>query len=197
MGGGLLGALRGAAKPVYLIVVATGRTDGEFPLRGYAGPSGRLDVAARTYLSILEDEFTLAALLLGPPGPPKMLLAPSKCRGSRVSGERGFMLQARLALKAQDSCFEAYELGSGVEGVDIASSLGPLVYLREGGSDVAEALSSVMDASVIAMGGHVDPPPEVDSRLRSRAKAVVSLGPQSFHSDHVAAFVSWLRTAFK
>jgi len=180
------------------VVVARGRSDGEFPLRGYAGPSGRLDVAARTYMSILEDHFTLAALLLGPPGPPRMLLAPSRCRGVAVSSERGFMLHARLALKGEGKpCFSAHDLSSGVEGVEAAAAAGRLVYLREGGADVSEEAGALADAEVIAMGGHVDPPPEIDARLRAAAYRVVSVSPLSYHTDHVAAFVSWLRLLLK
>ena len=188
--------MRQALKPIYLVVAAKGRTDGSFPLRGYAGPSGRLDVAARTYLSILEDNYTVAVLLLGPPGPPKLLLAPSPCRGSKVGSERGFMLQASLALRGEDSCFEAYELSNGVEGVRVLASAGRIVYLSEEGSSSDESLQSLLSADVIAMGGHVDPPYDVHARLKASASAVVSLAPLSFHTDHVAAYVSWLRLTF-
>lgn len=174
---------------VYIVILPKARTTGDYPERGYAGPSGRLDVAARAYQAIL-DGGGLLSLLLGGPGLPVALYSPPSCKEAR--SEKGFMIEAKKALKGFRSCFTATRLDSPID-VFKAMKGRPLVYLVEGGEDISRAPEILTENPAFVLGGHVDPPEWLDSWLRKNSSRLVSIGPRSLQTDHVVFFVSWLR----
>lgn len=174
---------------LYIVILPKARTTGDYPERGYAGPSGRLDVAARAYQAIL-DGGGLLSLLLGGPGLPVALYSPPDCKEAR--SERGFMIEAKRALKGYRSCFTATRLESPID-VFKAMKNRPLVYLIEGGEDVSRVPEILFENPAIVLGGHVDPPEWLDLWLRKHSSRLVSVGPRSLQADHVVFFVSWLR----
>ena len=180
--------------PVYVVISPTARTDGNYLAKGYAGPSGRLDVVARSYLAISESSFKFYALLLGPPRAPRILLAPSECR-SKVSSERSFMVEASKALRGLDSCFKVIEGGVETLSYILSKETSSVLLLREEGGDVSRHLRELCgDRPAFIAGSHIDPPEDVARYIERSLKPVkVSVGPLSLHTDHVFGYISLLR----
>ncbi|BAA79775.1 conserved hypothetical protein [Aeropyrum pernix K1] len=179
---------------LYVVISPTGRTDGNIPARGYAGPSGRLDVIARAYNAILEPNATLAALLMGGPLPPRLLIAPLSCKDI-VRSERSFMIEASRALRGRRSCFTVND-----EGVEALASLlrrfKPRILLAEKGGDISSHWGEMCSSSpTFIAGSHLDPPHGLIKHLERSLGGFlrVSVGPLSLHTDHVFLLVSALR----
>ncbi|MCX8195748.1 MAG: hypothetical protein N3F67_01495 [Acidilobaceae archaeon] len=176
----------------YVIVSPTGATK-PFALRGYAGSSGRLDVVARCIIaSSIEPSAAVYALLLGPPNPPKLLVAPAGC----CAGLRELELMADMS--------RALKRGEGewlhVRDQGLEELLGwlsrdhEIVLLEERGKNALLYRELVLGRKAMFLGSHLDMPPEALSLVRRYAKASVSVGPRSLHADHVVAFLAWLRS---
>ncbi len=191
---GLREALR-SSPAAFLIVSPTGRTSPDnIPLRGYAGPSGRLDVVARAFEAVVEDKALAVAVLLGPPEPPVTVVADSRCR-ARLGGERGFIQWYLKALTGGSGCPQVFR-GVGLRDVlSLASRSHRIVYLREGGVDVMEgkALETVCSKALFVLGSHLDIPPGEERVVRSYSDLEVSLGPVSYHTEHAVAFIEAIR----
>lgn len=187
-------ALR-SSTAVFLIVSPTGRTSPDnIPPRGYAGPSGRLDVVARAFEAVVEDGALAAAVLLGPPEPPITVIADTGCR-ARLRGERGFIEGYLRALRSESSCPRVFR-GVGLRDVlSLASRTHRIVYLREGGVDVMEGrvLEAICSKALFVLGSHIDIPPGEESVVRSYTDLEISLGPISYHTEHAIAFIEALR----
>ncbi|BAN90031.1 hypothetical protein [Aeropyrum camini] len=179
---------------LYVVISPTARADGIYPIRGYAGPSGRLDVVARAYLAVLESNAVLAALLMSGALSPRLLIAPASCR-DRVRSERSFMVEASRALRGRPSCFIVED--GGVEALIFTlKKFKPRILLSERGRDVSLHLDEVCSSTpAFIAGSHVDPPRELLERLeRSLGGFIrVSVGPLSLHTDHVFLLLSALR----
>ncbi|MEB2835770.1 MAG: hypothetical protein GSR80_001299 [Desulfurococcales archaeon] len=185
------------ATGVYVVVSPTARTAPDWPARGYAGPSGRLDVLARAALAAVEAEpgSVFAGVLLGPPRPPGILLVSRACIAGAAS-ERGVMEVFRRLLSGKriggcEALWEPperlfHELGR----------RGYRVYiLEEGGVDVSRVPGALEAGAAFVAGAHLDVPPEVLSAARRYSQARVSVGPRSLLVSHVIAFLGVARTA--
>ncbi len=193
MAGSLKAALESSVS-AFLVVSATARTSPEgIPLRGYAGPSGRLDVVARAFEAVVERDSLALALLLGPPNPPLLVAASWECRAG-LGGERGFVRAFAEAFRGR-GCLQLYPGVSLRDLLSMASRRMRVVLLSEGGVDVGsrEALEALCSRALFILGSHVDMPQAEEEVARSYADAVVSVGPLSYHTEHVIAFIETLR----
>lgn len=181
---------------VYWIISPTAVTTHRFPLRGYAGHSGRLDVIVRTaqaLYGVSQGEALLLATLLGPPRPPLTLAYTGECMQPAMS-ERALaaVTQRVLAGRRVSSCI-AFE--AGVE--DVLSLIKirglKLVLLKEGGLDLSRASWVLSGKAAYVAGAHVDIPGDIERLLVRYSNAVVSLGPVSLLTSHAIAFVAWAR----
>jgi tRNA pseudouridine-54 N-methylase len=185
-----------ASNPLFIVVSATARTSPDIPLRGYAGPSGRLDVVARAFEAIAEEGGLGVGVLLGPPSPPVTVTAGKRCI-EEVGGERGFVRAYREALLGGATCLRAYR-GVGLRDVlSIASRSHTVIILSEEGLDVGDpgALEAVRGRAAFVLGSHVDMPPEEERVASAYARLRVSVGPLSYHTEHVIAFIEAVRLA--
>ncbi len=178
---------------VYIVISPTARTDASWPPRGYAGPSGRLDVLARAALAALtiEPEALFAGVLLGPPRPPITLLLDQGCL---APSERGVMEVFRSLLlgRRRGSCtalpWSAERL------LHQARRAGFRLYvLSEGGVDIAEVPGVLDRGAAFLAGAHLDPPTDVVRAARGLGAVEVSVGPLSLLTSHVLAYLATLR----
>ncbi len=189
--------LLASATALYIVVSPTARTDASWPPRGYAGPSGRLDVVARAAVASLSIEraAAFAGLLLGPPRPPVAVLASGECVEA-AGGERGVMEAFRRLLMGRrvGGCMA---LPWGAERLlHEARRLGFRVYtLEEGGADVSRVPGALRGRAAFLAGAHLDPPPGVLALARRLSEARVSVGPRSLLTSHVLAFLAALRVS--
>ena len=189
--------LLGGATGVYVVVSPTARTAPDWPAKGYAGPSGRLDVLARAALAAVEVEpgSVFAGVLLGPPRPPRILLVTRACLAGAAS-ERGVMEVFRrlLASRGVRGCGA---LGEPPE--RLFHELGRRGYriyiLEEGGADVSGVPGALEAGAAFVAGAHLDVPPEVLSAASRYSQARVSVGPRSLLVSHVIAFLGAVRAA--
>ena len=186
----LLGLLKGS-EASYMVVSHTARTDDKFPLRGYAGPSGRLDVIARSLVAAsLTRGSVFIASLLGPPDPPKLLVF----RGCGIASERAAMLEIRKLLGGRGS-------GCGLlldcwpeEAIAAAKRAGyRVVVLDEGGADISRVRAALEGKALFVLGPHVDPPRDLWRKIIRLSDYVVSIGPVSLHTSHVILYLAWAR----
>ncbi|MEN2999583.1 MAG: hypothetical protein ABDH61_03315 [Acidilobaceae archaeon] len=176
----------------YVIVSSTGVTR-PFSLRGYAGASGRLDVIARSILALsLEPSSLLYALLLGPPGPPKVIVAPPSCCIGLTELE--IMAEISRALKRGEGDWVQVREQGAEELLYQLSKQYELVLLEERGRNALKERWLIAGRKAMILGSHVDMPPEVLALARRYARASISVGPRSLHADHVIAFLAWLRS---
>ena len=180
------------ARHAFIVVSPTARTDTSYPLRGYAGASGRIDVVAVSMIasSSLEDSMFMG-VLLGPPSPPLTIFTTPGCRPPK--SERGAVSWIRVAVaKGSYECLRTARIGL----LDAASMLVRegfrLVVLSEDGIDFPKA-QILGGKTAFILGSHVDIPEHLMSELYSVARPVkASVGPRSLHSSHVILLVSWL-----
>jgi tRNA (pseudouridine54-N1)-methyltransferase len=188
----------GNADTIYIVISPTARTKGDFPSRGYAGHSGRLDVVARAAASALyfDEKTAFVAVLLGPPEPPKTLVITRRCLSASELGERTIMNLFRRLLKrgSHRGCL-ALDLGIS-EVLYIISKLEfETIYLHEGGDDVEEVIDVVIRGrKAFVLGSHVDIPKDYEIIVRKYAMRTVSVGPKSLLTSHVILYLSLIRT---
>jgi len=167
---------------LYIIVSQTARTLPLWPPRGYAGPSGRLDVIARAFLAVQEGSQALA-ILLGPPEPPKTLhYDPARCK---LRSERHAMQEIARALLGRHTCLRPDPRSPEQILHDEAKKRG-LILLHENGDP-----DPPPPGSAYLLGAHIDPPEDIMGRARRLSRATVRIGPYKYHTSHVIAYVEW------
>lgn len=170
---------------VYIIYSPTAVTTPEYPSKGYAGPTGRLDVLARAALAVEPGSL----LILVPAGPPRgeTLLAydPASCR---ITSERQAMEELRRALAGRGDCVSLIDY-SFERVLFLASKTHELVYLREDGDPGPHRARG----RTYVLGSHVDLPAEVEAMVLRYAGSVESIGVRSYHTSHVIAYLEWTR----
>ena len=171
---------------IYIIISPTARTDGKIPHKGYAGPTGRLDEIARDILSLRNKESLLIASLLGPPNPPKTLLyQSSKCN---LVSERQVISEIRRAFNDKSECIRILS----VDPQDLLSIIKKqgyrIVLLTETGS---ERIPIHAEKIAYLMGSHVDIPDELLKVLEKYVEIKASIGPLSYQTSQVIAYLEW------
>ncbi|MEM1927614.1 MAG: hypothetical protein QXS85_02620 [Acidilobaceae archaeon] len=176
---------------IYCVVSPTATTS-PFKPRGYASSAGRIDIVARCMyvLSAFSGRVCFMGALLGPPSPPKLVLDTKP----RYSSEREAAVELSRALKRGGSG-SILVLEESIEKVLLeAKRLGfALTLLREDGVSVLENLSLIEGRRLFLLGSQVDIPEHIESYAISLGASVVSVGPVSLHTEHVIAFIEWLR----
>ncbi len=176
---GLVGVLEGflgGARVVWL-VFTRGRAWYRGGVRGWAGASGRLDVAARVYIAAcggLGDCVLVVEML----GPGILLL-----RGGGLGDERsiGSWMLRCLAGRGEDCVFIPGVDAREVLGVALGLGFRPLLLSEE--CSVSWRVS--LGGRVVLLGGSVDPP----GWVRRVSGECVSVGPGSYLASSVAAFL--------
>ena len=183
------------ASALYIVVSPTARTSPDWPARGYAGPSGRLDVVARALAAALTAEPTAAAagVLLGPPRPPVTVIVDSTCV-EPGSWEREVMnlIRGLLLGRPRGRCEAIRE---GLEWLLLrARRLGFRVYLlSEGGRDLACLPGVTRGRAAFVAGAHLDLPRGELAVAKRYSAAEVSVGPKSLLTSQVFAFLGLAR----
>lgn len=174
-------------KNIYIIVSSTGRTQPTWPLKGYAGPSGRLDVIARSMTTIRKPS-ELYAILLGPPTPPLVLrYTPSGCI---LSTEKQAMIEIARAMLGKSSCITVEDVEPEQLIMQLSKNKG-LILLSEEGKRTGKPPSG----KAFLLGAHIDPPRRYKDMGARLAEDVISIGPLSYHTSHVIAYLEWARLA--
>ncbi len=183
---------------IYLMISPTARTSPDFPLRGYAGPSGRLDVIARSITTLLslpkfEDELFLS-VLLGPPKPPKALFVTRSCVSGRPSEKSLMEIFRKLLLVNEYKGCLALSLSPEEVITIIKRNEFKLIYLYEKGEDISDNLNLITDKKVAFItGSHVDLPEDLNRFLKKVKAKEISLGPKSLLLSHALFYVHYLR----
>lgn len=185
-------------KRTFVIVSPTAITSPNFPSRGIAGSTGRLDVIARSILSILKfsinkrRNMVLKALLLGPPNPPLLL----EVYGGLVKEEYTNELEVVEAIR---KTMRGLQLdGFYVRRVSFKKLLGEVIdehervyYLREDGEIFTSGIKPAKTVAFI-LGSHVDIPREYEEIIDRMGIRRVSLGSISYLTSQCIVIVNWL-----
>jgi len=170
------------ANNLYIIISPTARTLPTWPPKGYAGPSGRLDVIARSFLA-LQSGSEAYAILLGPPDPPKTIYYnPSSCT---LKSERQAMMEIARALLGRGRCVSLVDKMPERILYEAAKERGLTLLEEEGRS------GGPRPGSAYLLGAHVDPPEDIMRVARRLAVERLSIGPYSYHTSHVIAYIEW------
>ena len=173
---------------IYIIVSPTARTDTDYPLRGYAGPSGRIDEIARSMVSIARGKSLLIAVLLGPPNPPVTIVYGYR-EGCMFSGEREAIQHIRKSMQGKSRCIERHDIGVR-DVVSIISRAGfETILLAEDGEDISE-LPRIKPRAYL-LGAQIDIPEHIINDIGNYIDAKASIGPLSYQSSQVIAYLEW------
>lgn len=180
----------------FLLVAHDARTDGDFPLDDMPGRGGRLDLVARCVVASLlvshgvRRDAEFAAVLLGPPRPPRTV----RFVGAEIKGlnpdERstGALLRKALAVEglAERTVHSGVLVaGQGLE--DLLAEDAPVFVLDESGLDL-RTVDVGPDATFIISDHRDLTEPERDV-LNARGAQRVSVGPRSLQADQVITVV--------
>lgn len=178
----------------FLVIGRSARTDGDFSLKDIPGTSGRIDVLVRCVTTGLllsngiRRDTIVYVLLMGPPGPPKLLrfdgatikhLNPDERSGasliqaaSRLPVAPGGWLEASPGIAVAVADREV--AGREFAGLDA-------VLLAESGDQKV----SFSDSSFLfILGGHSDPDEADLEQIGVKNPGTMSVGPLSLHADH-------------
>ncbi len=184
---------------IYVVISKTARTVPDFPIRGYAGPSGRLDVIARSVASLFsvskKGRDLFIAVLLGKPYPPKFFLIDKKCIEKNVS-EKSIMRLLRILLSKPEykGCKNFY-VNSLKELFNIINELNfRLILLEESGTDIEEFVDLLnKDKIAFILGSHVDIPDYIKEVIKKLGAISVSIEAKSLLTSHVILYIAYLR----
>jgi tRNA (pseudouridine54-N1)-methyltransferase len=187
-----------AFDSIYVIISPTAKTSPEFPLRGYAGPSGRLDVVARAVAALFSllrfENDCVIPILLGPPNPPKTLVIRRNCING-IPSERAIMNLLRLLL-LKGSYRECLALNYDVERVlfSIKKNKFKVIYLSENGDDLEDHLDMIISRKVaFILGSHIDIPQSLEKQITKVTDKIIRVERKSLLTSHVILFISYLR----
>ena len=184
----------------FVVVGHKAVTSSNFTLNDLCGAAGRLDILCRCVNSAfflshdMRRDTELFLVLRGEPDPPRTI----RLVGSELKylnpDERSTGALIKKALENYSGRVEErstpgiYISKRGFEEVigELASK-GKLVRLDEAGEDIAAA---GLDGELIfVLGDHIDLDDEEKKILEDNDAALVSLGPESLHSDHCITLV--------
>ena len=179
---------------IYIIISPTARTDFQYPAKGYAGPSGRIDEIARSILSLTRPSSLIIAILMGPPNPPVTIIYYRKPSCIFMS-EREVVYSIRKAPK--DSTCIRIEYISARDIVSLLAGMGyKIMLLSEQGVDISE-LKPKMPRLAFLLGAHVDIPKHIIEDVEGYIVNRVSIGPLSYQASQVIAYLEWEAEACK
>ena len=183
----------------FLIVSPTAITSPNFPLKGIAGSTGRLDVIARAILvakTLKTNAYIIVkALLLGPPKPPLLLEVHIPQVNRVYDNEVEVISDIRKAMMGERVN------GFYIERISFKHVLSELVdvnknvyYLHEKG----DSFKTIRPSATIAfiLGSHVDIPAVYERIIDQYGIKRVSLGNVSYLTSQCIIIVNWLLDVF-
>ena len=190
----------------YIIVSTKGHTLPDFPLRGYASHSGRLDIIARSIVALFNKPKTnrkLTFILLGPPGLPLIATINGARLGKVIRSEDDALAILLQALRDQPT-----------EYLEITRTTRPLswlreflekrsectrIYLSERGVNIHEKIPVLLDSKclLVMLGAREDPPQEYVSTFLEKNGYVISIGPRSYLTSHCIVYLEYLLGLYK
>ncbi|AEH24415.1 tRNA (pseudouridine(54)-N(1))-methyltransferase TrmY [Pyrococcus yayanosii] len=191
---------------VFIIKANEARTDATFSFKDLPGTSGRIDLLCRALNAAFHishgfrKNVRVWLSLYGPPNPPKairfegQIMKPKTLNPDELSTAK---LIAR-ALKGAKGLREPSKELEVLPGIYVSNMTfedivrrtikgATLYYLHEEGEDISKVKFSGNVAFVL--GDHIGLPPEDETFLRPIAKRV-SVGPRSYLTSHVIAYVN-------
>jgi len=190
----------------YIIVSTKGHTLPDFPLKGYASHSGRLDIIARSIVALFNKPRAnrkLTLILLGPPSLPLIAtIDGASLRNSLWSENDGL----NILLKALR--------GESAEYLEIVRSANPIswltdflkkrhncvkVYLSEKGDDIHQKISVLRNSRciLVLLGAKEDPPSEYARVFLEENGYMLKLGPRSYLTSHCIVYLEYLLGLYK
>jgi len=168
------------------------KLEGPIRLRGYASRYARIDVYARTVLSLSDIRFEGEVYAAIPLENGYALLAarPAECMRAGEKQLVGYILRV---LKNKESARCARYIDMHPERLLLLQSKErTIVRLAEDGADISRA--RIGERPVLwVMGAHKEPGPETERIIRDYAALRVSIGPLSYLASHTAVFIAWWR----
>ncbi|MEM0340479.1 MAG: hypothetical protein QW065_04610 [Acidilobaceae archaeon] len=185
----ILNGLTGC-QAVYCVVSPTAVT-ASFKPRGYASSAGRIDIIARCmYVLSFFSGTCFLGVLLGPPDPPKIVF---DARPSYTS-EREAVLSLSKALKrGRLGTLEVMSESPEKLWLKVRRFGFKFTLLKEEGENALSNPHLVEGQRLFFLGSQIDMPEHLQSFVLSLGADVISVGPMSLHTEHVIAFVEWLR----
>jgi len=198
-------------RRIFIIKSPTAITSPNFPLKGIAGATGRLDVICRSIIATfklkpprIRRNTIFYGILSGPPQPPiSIVVDGSKLSSLPVNEVEVARIIKDLLLSYWNKTVHKYS-GWSIYKWDLRRVLDNvrkqwktmLVYLREGGAGIQSVIKGLTksDYEVIAfvLGSHVDLDVKDEKLLEDYGAVKVSIGPQSYLSSHVITYVHFI-----
>lgn len=185
-------------KRTFVIVSPTAITSPDFPPKGVAGSTGRLDVIARSILSALKlskdkrENIVLKALLLGPPNPPLLLEVYGRSVKENFTNELEVIEAIRKTMKGLELD------GFHIRRIDFKKLLEEVIdeheriyYLKENGKIFTRSIKPAKTIAFI-LGSHVDIPLEYEGIMDRMNIERISLGSISYLTSQCIVIVNWL-----
>lgn len=195
---------------VFIVKSPTATTSPNFPLRGIAGATGRLDVICRSIISAfkLKSGFrrntVFYGILCGPPQPPLTIVVNGKKATTIPLSEIEVAKVIRDLIKAYSSrkthsysgwSIYRWDLCKVINSI-LSSMKALLIYLKEDGEYVERVFSRInmgeYDSIVFVLGSHVDLDPSDERVLEEYNALRVSVGPYSYLSSHVITYIHYI-----
>ncbi len=183
----------------FLIISPTAITSPNFPLKGIASSTGRLDVIARAILAATTLKtnayIIVKALLLGPPKPPLLLEVHIPQVKHTYGNEVEVVDDIRKAMLGE------VVNGFYIEHTSFKRTLSELIdanknvyYLHEEG----DSFKTIKPSATIAfiLGSHVDIPVEYERVIDQYKIRRISLGSISYLTSQCIIIVNWLLDVF-
>jgi len=185
---------------VYIVISPTAITSPNFPLKGYAGPSGRLDVLARSVAALFSvpgtEKSLFIAILLGKPSPPRIFLIEKSCLKKGLTERDVIIVFRKLLSKTKyNGCYELNINSVEYLFLKLKKLDFKLILLDEKGNDIEE-IKDVLGENRIAfiLGSQVDIPNNIKNVLKKELNAIsLSIEKKSLLASHVILYIAYLR----
>ncbi|HIQ03466.1 MAG TPA: hypothetical protein EYH40_03495 [Desulfurococcales archaeon] len=197
---------------IFIVKSPTATTSPNFPLKGIAGATGRLDVICRSIISAfkLKSGFrrntVFYGVLCGPPQPPLTVVVDGRKATTIPLNEIEVARVIRDLIRAYSSgethsysgwSIYRWDLRKVINSI-LSSMRALLIYLKEDGENVEKVLNKIntymrdYDSIVFVLGSHVDLDPDDEKILEEHNALRVSIGPYSYLSSHVITYVHYI-----
>ena len=186
----------------FVVVGHRAITSPDFTLNDLSGSTGRLDVLLRCINSSfvlsndLRRDVELYLVLRGEPDPPKTLhLIGSELRYLNPDERSTAALVRNALIKAEKGEWGQSTPGIYVHRKDFEQvlvecvSASKIIYLKEDGDDIRNSAPGWVGDLTFVLGDDKDLTVEEEDALKKHEPEVVSLGPETLHSEHCIVIV--------
>ncbi|MCG7849882.1 MAG: tRNA (pseudouridine(54)-N(1))-methyltransferase TrmY [ANME-2 cluster archaeon] len=202
----------------FIVVGHKAVTDGQFSLNDLPGSAGRMDILCRCVNSALflshdlRRDVVIYLVLLGEPGPPKIIkfigqdvryLNPDE-RSSGSLIKKALELKARIRWKEStpgvwvrqgdlEDLLAELNINSdeNVNGSVDEGTDNKLYYLHEDGTDIRDKMEGTLpQRATFILGDHVGMTPDEEHKIMDAGTQSINVGPLSLHADHCIIVVN-------